>query len=127
MIRATELNFEMFHGDTMRMAFTVVDHDTQLPVDITGCQITMSAKYMVKDSDRLAVFRKTTLLGGGIQLVNVSTGSVMVEVAPSDTAALPQKETELTYDVRIDMTDGQIYTLLFGTLLVHPSATGTPV
>jgi hypothetical protein len=126
MIKATELNVECFHGDTLRMAFTVIDHDTQLPVDITGAQITMSAKLKVKDPDSLAVFRKTTLLGGGITLVNVAIGSVMIEVSPVDTSSLPQKETELVYDVKIDIGT-QVYTLVTGTLLVHPSPTGTPV
>jgi hypothetical protein len=127
MIRATDRNFEMFHGDTFRMAFAVIDYDTQLPVDITASSLTMTAKAKVKDTDAKAVFRKTSLTGGGITIPDPVLGKVLVEIVPQDTSSVAQKETELYADVKIHMADGQVYTLVTIVLLVRPSPTGTPL
>jgi hypothetical protein len=125
MIKAIERSYEMYIGDTLLIAFNVVDHDTQLPVDISGASFTMTGKLKVKDDDSKAIFRKTTL--AGITLPAPTLGSVLVELVPQDTATLPEKDSELFYNLKMHTTDGRVFTILGGTLVIKASATGTPL
>lgn len=112
-------NMKMIRGDSYEFRVTItLDGDT---VDITGGDFTMTAKWDVADSDANAVFQKT--VGDGITLTDPTNGVITVKLEPADTNSLPLHTVDLFYDIQYIDTDGDVHTVLNGTLQVQPDVT----
>jgi hypothetical protein len=110
-------NFEMSRGDDKKYRITVTDKITKLPVDITGCTLTMTWRKTYTDT----VFLQKTFT-----LVDPPNGIAEVTVDAADTESLPTGErTEFLFDVEIDDTSSLKETIAKGKFAVTPDITYT--
>jgi len=101
--------FYMFRGDDKIYELTVVDKQTESPVDITGCTIKMTWKE--KKTDETYFLQKT------FTLTDPANGKAEVTIDAADTSQLTERK-EFFFDVEITKADGKKETLLEGKFIV---------
>ena len=116
------LNLKMVRGDTYKFTATIILNGA--PVDLTGGVVTMTAKWALGDSDNNAVFQVSSATSG-ITVTSPTTGEIAVTIASALTEPLPSRKVELPYDIQFVNTLNEVYTVLYGTLLIVPDATIT--
>ena len=90
----------------------------------TGGVVTMTAKWALGDTDNNAVFQVSSATGG-IVLTSATAGEISVTIASALTVNLPSRKVELPYDIQFVNSVNEVYTVLYGTLLIVPDATVT--
>jgi hypothetical protein len=108
-------NFEMSRGDDKKYRITVTDKITKLPVNITGCTLTMTWRKTYTDT----VFLQKTFT-----LTAPAEGIAEVSINAADTNTLPAGErTEFLFDVEILDTSALKETIADGKFVVKPDIT----
>lgn len=116
------LNLKMVRGDTYKFNATIVLNGS--PVDLTGGIVRMTAKWSLSDADIDAVFQVSSSTGG-IVISSPASGEIAVTIASNLTENLPSRKVELPYDVQFVNSLNEVYTVLYGTLVILPDATIT--
>ena len=111
------VNQKMIRRDNYSFEIAVVLNGE--PVDLTGCSLTMTAKYSVTDLDASAVFTRSTSTSG-ITITDATGGIALVEIVTSNTTALPLHLVNLVYDIEMIDASAKRYTVLSGILSVYP-------
>lgn len=107
--------FEMSRGDDKRYRITVTDKITGLPVDITGCTLTMTWRKTFADT----IFLQKTFYE-----IDPMNGVAEVSIDAADTASLPAGErTEFLFDVEMIDTSYLTETITKGKFIVTPDIT----
>lgn len=117
------MNLKMIRGDTFKFQFKVVQDGAA--VNLTGAELRMTAKYDLFNADGSALFTRDNLGVGGITVTDAPNGTATVTVIPSNTSGLEAHRYDLSYDIQLKTSGGEIYTVLYGTLTVYPDATVT--
>jgi len=112
-------NITMVRGDNFAFDLRVLNNG--VAVDLTGGDMTMTAKWSPTDPNIDAVFTRT--LGSGITFTDAAAGEVSVELIPANTNGLPDKQIFLNYDIEYTSSLGKIYTITRGKLKVVPDIT----
>ena len=104
---------ELVRGDTPTYDLELRSGDEAL--DLSGMDITFTAKRRYTDTDEDAVIRHT--LDDGITVVDAETGTATVRFDAADTADLDDLPT-LVWDVQVEDAAGTVLTPLRGKLSV---------
>ncbi len=113
----TRRNLTTYRGDTFAFEVTVTNAGN--PINVTGYDFRMTAKYAVSDPDSNAVFSITS--PGNILLTNPSVGLVTVVVPSTATSSLKTGQTyRLQYDIQMYDNPGVVYTVASGILHILP-------
>lgn len=119
----SEVLLNMNKGDTLVMDLTVTDQDGD-PVNLTSAVMIMSAKTGYGASSNIFSISST---GGEITYPNPALGQAEIVLPSSSTSGLSiTTQTAYVYDVRVTLSNGQTFTLLYGKLNVFPSVAGVP-
>lgn len=110
----------MTRGDTYAFAATIKMNGAAY--DLTGTDLTFTAKWEFTDPDVDAVITLTSP-SGGVSIVSAALGQIRVVIPPEATESLPAHETQLKYDIQVKTSGGDIYTVLQGLLVVRPDVT----
>jgi len=110
------MNLDMTRGDSKTFYFAL---DTDL-TDAVG--VWMTAKSALADADP-GVFQKT--IGDGVTVIDEPSGTIQVDLEPTDTSALEAKTNRLFYDVQVEDVDNKVTTHLSGRLIVRADVTTT--
>ncbi len=116
------LNIKMVRGDTYQFDATIVQNGT--PVDLTGGTVRMTAKWAVSNADSAAIFQLSSATSG-ITITDATAGEISVVIAHSLTTSMPSKKVELPYDIQYVDSEGNVFTVLYGTLTIVPDVTVT--
>ncbi len=116
------MNLRMTRENDYEFTAIIVDENGD-PYDLTGCDLTMTAKWNVKDSDANAVFTCTSDPADGITVADPTSGYYTVLIASAKTTDCPLHRVFLPYDVQLVTATGQIKTVLRGNLRVDPNVT----
>jgi len=110
-------NLRCIRGNTLKFQFHVTQNGENL--DITGCTLTLTAKWNVTDTG--AVFQCT--LGAGLTVTDAATGQVEAIISSSQTSTgIPLHQVPLYYDVEMVLA-GEVSTVLYGVLTISPNVT----
>ena len=112
----------MVRGDTYKFNATIVLNG--YAVDLTGGVVRMTAKWSLADTDDNAVFQISSATGG-IVITSATAGEIAITIASDLTESLPSRKVELPYDIQFVNSINEVYTVLYGTLLIVPDATIT--
>ena len=119
----SDFSITMAHGDTQRFRFTVKDRDSLTAVDIsTWTKFWATAKLHLFDTDADAVFLLTSG-GGGITIINASSGLAEVKISPVNTSSLDYRKYNLFVDIQGVDGNGDVWTLARGTLTIVADVT----
>lgn len=116
-------NLRIVRGDTFSLTLTVTRDGR--PLDLTGALgLWLTAKTVVDNAldDAAAVFQKT--LSAGIVVTDALGGVARVTIASVDTNTL-SPGTTLHFDVQIKTANGDILTVVVGTILIVADVTRT--
>lgn len=113
------LNLVMVREDDYEFDATAILNGN--PVNLTGCDLKMTAKWNPYDSDVQAVFQIG--IGSGITITSATLGTFHVKIAHALTESLPIHTVYLPYDIQLVDPAGNIRTLTLGTLKVVPDIT----
>jgi hypothetical protein len=116
------LNLKMVRGDTFKFNAQIILNGA--PVDLTGGTIRMTAKWSTSDEDINAVFQLSSP-ASGIVVTSAPTGEIAVTIASALTSPLPPKKVELPYDIQFVNSIGEVFTVLYGTLVIVSDVTVT--
>ena len=106
--------FSFHRGDDKIYEITVKDKVTEIPVDITGCTLTMTLRKTWTD----VVFIQKTFT-----LTDPVNGKAEVAIDAADTSGLTNEKQEYLFDVEILKTTGKKETLLSGKFSILPEVT----
>lgn len=110
-----ESNLKMFRGDSYQRNFLTIQDGEYY--NLTNCDIRMTFKWSLEDSDSDAVFVKT-LDNNGISIISYSTGEFRLIIDPEDTNNLPSTTVELFFDAQITDVNGNVFTVAYGKLII---------
>jgi hypothetical protein len=110
---------EIIRGDSARLSATVYTDETRAArQDLSTAEaIRFTGRRGTPAGD--VVFERT-LSDGHITITDAAEGEVEIQLAPSDTSALPSVETRLSYDLEITFAGGQVRTVALASLSVLP-------
>lgn len=109
----------MTRGDTAAFAIALTDGAGD-PLDLTGVDITFTAKRRLRDADTDAVFQKT--VGAGIEVdADPTTGLATLSFLPTDTSGLTDLRP-LHWDIQVE-GGGEVSTPLSGRLVISTDVT----
>ncbi len=91
-------------------------------VDLSGCTLTMTAKWDVGDLDSDAVFVLSSP-SDGIVITDATGGLATITIPSADTFDLPLHQVNLVYDIQLLTATAKIKTVLNGTLSIIPDVT----
>ena len=115
------LELSMMRGDSKTYTFALTDADGDA-LDLAAASVWFTAKRRLSDADDDAVFNLS--VGTGITIgTPASGGEVTVDLPAANTTALPDRRTELRYDLQVKLAGGEAQTALYGTLAVYPDVT----
>jgi hypothetical protein len=115
-------NIKMIRGDTYSFSITVVNNN--VPVNLTGGKLRMTAKWNYIDLDASALFALYSP-ASGIVFSNPSVGEATITIPSSSTSSLPAHEVRLPYDIQFTSSAGSVYTVMSGLLIVSPDVSIT--
>jgi hypothetical protein len=106
-------------GDKRTIETTVYTDDSlTTPQSLaTATAIRFTAR---KTSAAGAQVLQKTLAAGTIRITDAVEGKLEIDLAPSDTSALPSSVSRLAYDLEITWPGDQVTTVDLGTLEVQP-------
>lgn len=110
----------IYRGDTVKLDLAVTSGGAVYP--LTGSTIWFTAKRQYSDPDSSAVFQKSTL-SGGIVITNAALGIARVTISPPDTQTVTNSKEILFFDAQMKDSQGQVYTLASGRLILLPEVT----
>lgn len=98
---------QYFSGNDVRLLFTAIDEDTQLPLNLSGAQA-LEWK-LAKKATSSALIEKS--LGNGVTITDPSGGLFEVAIDAEDTEAL---KGDHYHEVRLTNSSGKKVTLAYG-------------
>lgn len=113
-----KLDLEIYQGSTFRKGFQWKIQSTDLPMDLTGCQI----KMQIKESacSNTAIIECSTANGGAVFESEIDA-KWYVEILPEDTMLL--SPIRYAYDMDVIFPSGDVYTIARGTIKVIAQVT----
>jgi hypothetical protein len=109
-------------GDTATFTIALTDSEGA-PLDLTGLELTFTAKSRLHDADEDALVVKT--VGEGIEVdEDPTTGIATLTILPEDTLDFVDAY-RLVWDLQVDNGAGEIRTPLTGRLVVSADVTIT--
>lgn len=109
------MNKTMTRGDDETFRITITDEDSGLPIDITGCTITLTLRL----SYSAAVF-----LTKSFSLTDPENGIADVTIVSSDTSGLTAGvEHKYKFDIELTNLDTTKETLVKGNFIITPDVT----
>lgn len=112
------VDLKMIRQDTYSRTLNVIQDGQYF--DLTDCDIRMTFKWAYTDDDADAVFVLTTDTDDGIVITSPTTGEFVFTILPEDTEDLPAHTVRLLYDAQVTDTQGNVYTVAIGHLMVVP-------
>jgi len=116
--------YTMYRGDTFYATGRVLDV-TGANYDLTGAKMWMTAKEDKDDADVDAIFQVSSP-ASGIDFTSPTTGAFTIIVPNTETEVLTDQAI-LFYDIQIEDTDGNVFTINTGTITVLEDVTRTTV
>ena len=102
----------MFRGDSRTLAITVTDSADQ-PIDLTGA----IARFTVRKAiDKEVLISKSSADPAQIDIIDPTNGKLEIYIVPNDTKTL--KPGGYVFDVEITLSNGKVYTVVFGNFIV---------
>jgi hypothetical protein len=114
MSKPTLYNIDIYQGDDYSWGFEFTAND--VPIDITGWSIYLTAKRNITDPDSSAVIQK--IVTSHTDPVN---GKSAMNLTHTETDAFP--EGILIYDIQIKTLAGEIHTIYKGQMKVSADVT----
>lgn len=120
--------YRMSRGDTFELDISLKDADGAA-WDLTGATVRSTIKKALADTDAVALSQidstgASTPTGGSVT-VTAATGEINLRHPPAATRALEAAATKVYYDVQVELADGRIFTVDWGTIEVIPDVTVT--
>lgn len=109
----TRRNLELYRGDSLPFSVTVTNAGN--PVNLTGFQFRMTARYSIGGNIVFSIVSPTN-----ISITDAVNGEIFVTIPPSATSTLQSKVYRLQYDIQAYSNPETIYTVCSGILLVNP-------
>jgi hypothetical protein len=106
----------IIRGDDRDYDITITDEDGD-PLNITGSTLKFAARF---PNSRNRFLSKSSAQVGEIDMVSEVNGQAVLHIDPADTLKLPQRSTELDFDLELTQVGGTVTTLVNGTLSVEP-------
>ena len=107
-------------GDSGTVDFTVLDPATGEPVDIEGATLEFFAATPRDFSPSVSFYKFNA---EGIEITDAANGAGYIEFLASETAPVAGwAGVPLTYDLRVSMPSGDVWTVSSGSLYLAPSA-----
>lgn len=115
-------------GTMIRGQTRVYQFELQLegnPLNLDALRVIFTAKRRFRDSDSLAIIRKSTDTSSEITVTDVESGLIEVNIAPGDTTPLRNRPQMLYWDLKvIDISDTtKQWPALRGVLPIDPAVT----
>jgi len=120
-ILTTIENINVFRGDSKTIEKTLVDSDG-VAVDITSAEFRFSVKKDRLLADTDALISKDNVGGGGITIVDATTGKFKVEIDAADTAI---EARDYQYDIQIKESTNKVTTMFTGIFTIELDVTKT--
>ena len=113
-----KLDLEIYQGSIFRKGFQWKIQSTDLPMDLTDCQI----KMQIKESacSEVALIELTTT-NGKIVIESAIDGKWTIEILSADTATL--SPIRYVYDMDITFPSGDVFTVCRGIIKVIEDVT----
>jgi hypothetical protein len=110
-------NFSLIRNRTYKLTCTATEGVSA--VNLTGATLSLTARWSAGGD---VVFTCSSP-SDGIVITSPSTGVFTITIAASKTSSLPIEEgfLALPYEVLLTTTGGELYTLLYGKLVVTPN------
>lgn len=113
-----KLDLEIYQGSTFRKGFQWKIQSTDLPMDLTGCQVKMQIRES-ECSETVAVECSTA--NGGAVIESAIDGKWYVEIASDDNLLL--NPIRYVYDMDITFPSGDVFTVARGVIKVIKQVT----
>lgn len=120
-----KLKLETRHNASIEFSMTIIDLQTNLPVDLSAAEIWFTAKLSADDADNAAVIQ-VTKTGGNIVVSGTDHNILTVRadnVANTSPNALPNEPVTLVCDVKVQLPDDFAQVVGEGTLKVSKAVT----
>lgn len=116
-----KLKLETRHNNSIEFSMTIIDLQTNQPVDLSSAEIWFTAKQSADDLDNAAVVQVTK--AGGNIIVSGTNHNVLTVRADSVANALPNEPVTLVCDVKVKLPDVFAQVVGEGTLKVSKAVT----
>jgi hypothetical protein len=113
-------DLSMFRGD--HEAFELAVTVDAAPYDISTSTIWFTAKRAYNDTDSQAYMAKDNAGVGGIAVTDGPGGICVLTIESADTEDLTA-DTDLYYDVQIELSAGEVHTIVYGLLKIRRDVT----
>lgn len=129
-VRDPMSKLQIVRGDTFEINLQVFAQDGITPQDLTGATVRSTLKRKTDDLDTLAVSQVSSTpssvpIGGSASLSAPTLGKINIKHAAIATKSLENACTRLVYDVQVTLSDGRVWTVDWGTIVVVPDVTLT--
>lgn len=116
-----KLKLETRHNASIEFTMTIIDLQTNLPVDLSLADIWFTAKNSADDADGLAVVQVTKAAGNIV--VSGTNHNIFTVRADHVANALPNEAVTLVCDVKVQLPDDFAQVVGEGTLKVSKAVT----
>lgn len=116
-----KLKLETRHNASVEFTMTLIDLQTNLPVDLSLAEIWFTAKQSADDADNAAVIQVTKADGNIV--VSGTNHNVFTVRADNVASALPNEPMTLVCDVKVKLPDVFAQVVGEGTLKVSKAVT----
>ena len=113
----TTQNLKMVRGDTKVFTATVTLNG--VAVNLTGGTLRLTAKWSPFDADGAAAFQLSSP-SDGIVLTTPTSGIATITITAAKTTGLPNKLSNLFYDLQFTDSASKPYTVSYGRILLLP-------
>lgn len=114
-----KVDFTIYQGSSLRLAWEIVQKGTASPVDLTGYKARMQMRERLKDEG--TVLDLTTENGGISIAVSPEKTLLTIYASPATTAGISVKKG--VYDLELVDASGEVFRLMEGGVTVSPEVT----
>lgn len=116
-----KLKLETRHNASIEFTMTLIDLQTNLPVDLSLAEIWFTAKQSADDADNAAVIQATKT--GGNIVVSGTSHNILTVRADNVANILPNEPVTLVCDVKVKLPDVFAQVVGEGTLKISKAVT----
>lgn len=118
-MRSIERNDTIYRNRPFKIQFRIKRTSDGESYDITGCNLTLSAKYSYDSAD--PVFTCDLNLGTGIVVNSYTGGLATLTISPENTASLPNEPVTLVYEMVLTDVNSLPWSVMRGEYTVLPT------
>lgn len=118
-MRSIERNHTLYRDRTYKFQFRVKRTSDGENYDITGCNLTFSAKYSYDSADVL--FSCDLLAGTGIVANSYTGGLATITISSAKTSSLPNEPVTLVYEMTLTDVNSAVWEIMRGELTILPT------